>query len=53
MNEAINFLKKYSENNQKIPFAKYEIIIRYNNGDKIEASFNEKKDTLNFLETHL
>ena len=51
--EAIDFLKKYSEDKPKLPLAKYEIIIRYNTGDRIEASFKDKKDTIKFLETYL
>lgn len=51
--EAIDFLKKYSEDKPKLPLTKYEIIIRYNTGDRIEASFKDKKDTIKFLETYL
>ena len=51
--EAIDFLKKYSEDKLKLPLTKYEIIIRYNTGDRIEASFKDKKDTIKFLETYL
>lgn len=50
---AINFLKDYSEDKSKLPLSKYEIIIKYNTGDKIEASFKEKKDCIKFLETYL
>jgi hypothetical protein len=51
--DAIDFLKRYSEANSKIPLNKYEIIIKYNTGDRIEASFKDKKDGINFLETYL
>lgn len=51
--EAINFLKKYSEDKPKLRLRKYEIIIRYNTGDRIEASFKDKKGTIKFLETYL
>ncbi len=50
--EAIDFLKNYSESNPKAPLIRYEIIIKYNTGDKIEASFKDKKDAINFLETY-
>lgn len=53
VNEAIDFLKKYSEDKPKLPLSKYEIIIKYNTGDRIEASFKDKKDTIKFLETYL
>ena len=51
--DAINFLKKYPEDRPKLPLSKYEIIIKYNTGDRIEASFNDKKDSIKFLETYL
>lgn len=50
--EAIFFLENYIENNLQHLLVKYEIIIRYNTGDKIEASFKEKKDAMNFLGTY-
>jgi len=51
--EAIRFLEKYSEDKPKSILVKYEIIIRYNTGDKIEASFKDKKDSIKFLENYL
>ncbi|OGU80234.1 MAG: hypothetical protein A2W11_07465 [Ignavibacteria bacterium RBG_16_35_7] len=51
--EAIDFLKKYSQEKPKLPLAKYEIIIKYNTGDRIEATFKDKKDSIKFLETYL
>ncbi len=50
--DAIGFLKSYTEDNQKDPFVKYEIIIRYNSGDRIDASFKDKKDAIKFLESY-
>lgn len=51
--EAIDFLNKYSEDKPKLPLLKYEVIIKYNTGDRIDASFKDKKDTINFLESYL
>ena len=51
--EAIDFLKGYSENPNNLPLTKYEIIIKYNTGDRIEASFKDKKDSIKFLEGYL
>lgn len=51
--EAIDFIKKYSEDRPKQPLIKYEIIIKYNTTDRIEASFKGKKDAIKFLETYL
>ncbi len=53
INEAIEFISKYSEDTPQVLFSKYEIIIRYNTGDKIEASFIEKKNAIEFLEIYL
>jgi len=50
--EAIDFLTKYSEDKPKLPLSKYEIIIKYNTGDRIEASFKDKKDSIKFLENY-
>lgn len=51
--EAIDFLKKYSEDKPKLPLSKYEILIRYNTGDRIEASFKDKKDSIKFLQSYV
>jgi hypothetical protein len=51
--EAIDFIKKYSEDKPKHPLIKYEIIIKYNTTDRIQASFKDKKDAIKFLETYL
>ncbi|HRN72977.1 MAG TPA: hypothetical protein PLM81_07605 [Ginsengibacter sp.] len=53
VSEAIDFLKKYSEDKSKLPLTKYEIIIKYNTGDRIEASFKDKKDSITFLESYI
>ncbi len=50
--EAINFVKEYSESQFKLSLSRYEVIIRYNTGDKIEASFKDKKDFVKFLESY-
>ncbi len=48
--EAIAFVKNYSEELMKDGvFRKYELIVRYTNGDKIDAEFNDKKSAIDFL----
>lgn len=48
--EAYNFINSYEEfGHCDLPIIKYEIYMRYNNGDKIEVHFSEKRDALNFL----
>lgn len=51
--EAISFLKKHSENSSNLPLNRYEIIIKYNNGDRIEASFRNNKESIKFLEKYV
>lgn len=51
--EAIDFLKGYSESPNNLPLTKYEIIIKYNTGDRIDAFFKDKKDSIKFLEGYL
>ncbi len=51
--QAIDFINKYPEDKPKSTLVKYEIIIKYNTGDRVEASFRDKKDTIIFLETYL
>lgn len=52
INDAIDFIQQYSEDKPKLPFKKFEIIIKYNTGDRIEASFKDKKDVIKFLDTY-
>jgi hypothetical protein len=51
--EAVDFLKKYQEDKSELPFARYEVILKYNTGDRIEASFKNKKDAILFLKNYL
>jgi hypothetical protein len=48
--EAIAFVEKYNEKVMKDGlFRKYEIIVKYSNGDKIDAEFSDKKGVVDFL----
>ncbi len=48
--EAVSFVNGYHEEGSRDGgFRKYEIIVRYNNGDKIDASFREKQGVVDFL----
>jgi hypothetical protein len=51
--DALTFLKEYEESRAKPVLAKYEIIIRYNTGDKIDGSFQNKIDATKFLTSFL
>lgn len=52
ISEAIKLVEQYSETQSKLPLSRYEVIIRYNTGDKIEAGFKDKKDCIKFLESY-
>lgn len=51
--DAIRFLDEYTEDGVQYPITKYEIIVRYNTGDKIDASFKNKKDAIDFLNKYV
>ncbi len=50
--DAINFIEGYKEEGSKLPIQRYEIRIRYNNGDSVEAMFRDKADAVTFLRTY-
>lgn len=50
--EAIEFVDEYDEASARGPLMKYEVIIRYDNGDKIEASFEDRATTIEFLRAY-
>ena len=47
--EAIAFVEKYDEHAASGPLLKYEVIIRYDNGDKVDAQFTDRASTIEFL----
>lgn len=51
--EAVEFVVGYDESGTAGPLVRYEIQIRYNNGDKINAEFQEKGTTIDFLKAYL
>lgn len=53
VDEAIEFIKSYDEASSPDPVIKYEILMRYNNGDRIEAQFAEKGQAVEFLRGYL
>lgn len=48
--DAIAFVAQYAETAACAPLVKYEVQIRYSNGDKVDAQFNEKAIAIDFLE---
>lgn len=51
--EAIEFIENYSETGINTPVLRFEVEIRYGNGDKIQATLSEKEDAIAFLQTYL
>jgi hypothetical protein len=47
--EAIKFVEEYEEATAGLPIVNYLISANYNNGDKVEAQFADKRDALAFL----
>jgi hypothetical protein len=47
--EAIAKVESYGEADPHGPLVKYEVLVRYDNGDKIEAAFHDKAATISFL----
>src|SRR5690606_24987677 len=50
--EAIDFIESYQNDNGSLPVLKYEIVVRYNNKDKVEGIFNSKESAIEFLESY-
>lgn len=48
--DAINFIKGFDQTGDGGDFRKYEIIVKYSNGDSIDASFKSKDEAGRFLE---
>jgi hypothetical protein len=50
IDDAIKFLNQYSVSESSGDFRKYEVIIRFSNGDRAEGSFREKVRVEEFLQ---
>jgi hypothetical protein len=50
--EAISFVDSYDETAPTGPLVKYEVLIRYDTGDKIEGQFQDKATTVEFLRAY-
>jgi hypothetical protein len=47
--DAVAYVASYDETAPTGPLVKYEVIIRYDNGDKIEGQFHDRATTMEFL----
>lgn len=50
--DAISFVEDYDETAPTGPLVKYEVQIRYDNGDKVEGQFQDKATTVEFLQAY-
>lgn len=49
VDEAVRFIETYDEASRGHAFQRYEIRVVYNNGNQIDASFNDKVSAIEFL----
>jgi hypothetical protein len=51
---AIEFVEAYNELSEgRRPLAKYEVQVRFNNSDQVNASFSDKEQAVSFLKSYL
>jgi hypothetical protein len=50
--DAITFIERYDEGDGTRPVVRYEIEIRYSNGDRIQAQFAGKESAIQFLRSY-
>ena len=50
MSEAVRLIKGYDESSAVEGFVRYEIHVKYDNGDRIEGGFHDKERAIAFLE---
>jgi hypothetical protein len=47
--EAIAFIESFDESKPDVPFTRYEVGVRYSNGDEIRGQFKDKVSAITFL----
>ena len=52
VDDAVKFIQDYGDKCGGGPVERYEILIRYNNGDRIEAIFRDKASAIKYLRTY-
>lgn len=52
VDDAIHFIEKYEDDGRKKPIDRYEIEVRYNNGDSIHGKFKDKASAVAFLTSY-
>jgi len=52
LQQAIAFIEAYAEADGGRPIVRYEVQIRYSNGDKIEGQFTDREGAIQFLRSY-
>ncbi len=52
IDDAVAFIMSYNDQHGSGAVHRYEILIRYNNGDKIEATFKDKDQAIQHLRSY-
>jgi len=50
--EALAFIQAYHDGETSAPVARYEVQVRYSNGDRVEGQFTDKQGALQFLRNY-
>jgi hypothetical protein len=50
--DAVSFVENYNEKTVRDSLVKYEIAIRYDNHDKIQAELHDKMTAIDFLQAY-
>ncbi|WP_174590586.1 hypothetical protein [Methanocella conradii] len=49
IDDAISFIREYVEDSTSCHVIRYEVDVRYNNGDSVHGQFNGKENAIQFL----
>ena len=49
----MNFIRNYNESQAPTCFVKYEILLTYDNGNRVSAELSDRTEALEFLEAYL
>ena len=52
INDAVRFISQHKLSTPSSEFVRYEILVRYSNGDQIQGSFQEKAGAIEFLKSY-
>lgn len=52
IDDAIKFIRGYANDGRTKPIDRYEIEVRYNNGDSIHGNFKDKDAAVEFLKAY-